>query len=74
MFAWFRNYARVLNETTAMRHSFQVLYFCKLHNAAMQKDYLPQYPHKSKRRSVSYSCTPRKVLKKPSVLKKPFGK
>ncbi|CAE7499068.1 unnamed protein product, partial [Symbiodinium necroappetens] len=38
VFAWFRNYARVLNETTAMRHSFKVLYFCKLHNTAMQKD------------------------------------
>ena len=38
VFAWFRNYARVLNETTAMRHSFKVLYFCKLQNTAMQKD------------------------------------
>ena len=61
VFAWFRNCARVLNETTAMRHSFKGLYFCKLHNTAMQKDgssYLSEYPHKGKRRSVSYSCPP----------------
>ncbi|CAE7211717.1 ANKRD52 [Symbiodinium sp. KB8] len=52
VFAWFRNYARVLNEATAMRHSFKVLYFCKVHNTAMQKDgssYLSQYPHKGQR-------------------------
>ena len=49
--AWFRKYARLLNETTAMRHSFKVLYCCKLHHTAMQKGgsaYCPSTPQRQK--------------------------
>ena len=43
-FAWFKGYARPLNEMTPLRHKFLVLYFAKLHNNYIEErnvGYLP---------------------------------
>ena len=44
VFAWFRNYARVLNESSPLRHAFKVLYYCKMHNQAIRHVHQPARP------------------------------
>ena len=61
VFSWFRNFARILNEATPERHAFKVLYFCKLHNIAVERrktEYLPRIGanRKNKKRSKPYTC------------------
>ena len=64
VFSWFRGYARVLNEATPSRHAFKVLYFCKLHNQAVDaKDtsYLNPYSRSAKKARGLTSVGPRRV-------------
>ena len=85
VFSWFRGYARVLNEATPSRHAFKVLYFCKLHNQAVDaKDtsYLNPYSRSAKKGKRPYQCGSKKTaMKKPAakashtgVAKKPAAK
>ena len=85
VFSWFRGYARVLNEATPSRHAFKVLYFCKLHNQAVDaKDtsYLNPYSRSAKKGKRPYQCGSKKsAMKKPAakashtgVAKKPAAK
>ena len=60
-YAWFRHYARVLNEMRYRRHAFLVLYYVRRHNKCLaegEADYLnefaPSVPHA--RRKRSYAC------------------
>ncbi|CAJ1352020.1 unnamed protein product [Effrenium voratum] len=69
VFAWFRNYARVLNESSPLRHAFKVLYYCKMHNQAIRNKkatYINQHgQQKRKRVAKPYQCS--SVYKKPSA-------
>ena len=60
VFSWFRNYARLLNECSPMRHSFKVLYFVKLHNLAVerkQSNYLNRHVRNGSKAKRPYSCS-----------------
>ena len=64
VFAWFRNYARLLNESSPMRHSFKVLYFVKLHNLAVdqkQAQYLNRHVRSGKKAKQPYNCSKKKT-------------
>ncbi|CAJ1442542.1 unnamed protein product [Effrenium voratum] len=66
VFAWFRNYARSLNETRPQRHSFKVLVFCKWRNQSVKNKkvgYLNRFASiKRKGNSSPYTC-----FKKPAA-------
>ena len=74
VFAWFRNYARVLNECSVLRHTFKVLLFAKMHNANCASDkkaYLnafSAYNKVGKSKSKAYACVnrPAGLLKRPA--------
>jgi hypothetical protein len=77
-FAWFRNYARSLNEMRLLRHKLTVLHYCRLHNENVDKGdigYL-NAPAAMKRRTKklhkgSYACTKGSCpMKKTKVMKK----
>ena len=55
----FRNYARILNEARAIRHTFKVLYFSKLHNQAVAENkasYLNKFKKAVSKVSKAYAC------------------
>ena len=59
VFSWFRNYARILNEARAIRHTFKVLYFSKLHNQAVAENkasYLNKFKKAVSKVSKAYAC------------------
>ena len=67
VFSWFKGYARLLNESSPMRHSFKVLYFVKLHNCAVEQKqsmYLNRYARSGKKAKRPYSCGNKAVAKK----------
>ena len=78
VFSWFRNYARLLNETRPLRHVFKVLHFIKEHNEAIDCKkalYLNKYnaKTKTKKSSKAYACAKSPILKKnmkKSIVKK----
>ena len=75
VFSWFRNYAKLLNEARALRHTFKVLYFVKEHNAAVQAKkavYLNKFQTVSKKISTPYACV--KTVSKQVLKKKPATK
>ena len=80
VFSWFRNYAKLLNEARALRHTFKVLYFMKEHNAAVQAKkavYLNKLSSVSKKISKPYACVKtvnKHILKKQPASKKPATK
>ena len=61
VFAWFRNYARILNHMSSNHHHFLVLLFCRRHNMLVDRmhvDHLcPFGLHKKAKISKQYSCT-----------------
>ena len=71
VFSWFRGFARILHEATPERHAFKVLYYCTLHNRAVEQrrtGYLNQYvKRRKKKQSKPYSCG--EVRKKPACKK-----
>ena len=59
VFSWFRNYARILNEARAIRHTFKVLYFSKLRNQAVAENkasYLNKFKKAVSKVSKAYAC------------------
>lgn len=67
VFSWFRNYARILNECSVLRHSFKVLFFARLHNkacASRKLAYLNSHTRSKRGKATKkpYACT-----KKPSM-------
>lgn len=60
-FAWFRNYARVLNTASPNHHHFLVLLFCRLHNdmvvAGEARHLNPHAAQMRRRAGGSYPCT-----------------
>ena len=67
VFSWFRNYARVLNESRPCRHQFKVLLYAKMHNEAIARkkaSYLNKFTVQTKVKGKSYACTKKPAAKK----------
>ena len=70
VFAWFRGYARTLNEMRPVRHKFVVLYYSTCHNNMIDDgdtSHLNQYSAKTKalkKKVVGYACRPSKAMMK----------
>ncbi|CAK9084333.1 Uncharacterized protein SCF082_LOCUS40067 [Durusdinium trenchii] len=74
VFAWFKNYAPVINEMRENRHRFLLLWLAKRHNDALlhgSASYLRSIPNsKSKTTSKSYNCSKNKKTPKGKKVKK----
>ncbi|CAK9040263.1 Uncharacterized protein SCF082_LOCUS23452, partial [Durusdinium trenchii] len=74
VFAWFKNYAPMINEMRENRHRFLLLWLAKRHNDALlhgSASYLRSIPNsKSKTTSKSYNCSKNKKTPKGKKVKK----
>lgn len=74
VFAWFKNYAPMINEMRENRHRLLLLWLAKRHNDALlhgSASYLRSIPNsKSKTTSKSYNCSKNKKTPKGKKVKK----